>query len=81
MMHGWYSEKMARVMELRAKPTYPCLYATPTGGRVFITFRTKTAEKPPNVKWDDLVYVGEITDCLRLDNGHWVVAEAADGPH
>ncbi len=94
-MYGWFSRSVELQRAERPgkinRPTikgvvgegivmaYPCIYSTPDGRRVKITEVTHGGEKP--YMEDDLVFVGEVVDCLRTSTGRWLVIDGVrQGP-
>lgn len=56
-MHGWYSPSMQQVAGY-------CIYRRADNSRVRTTMINRTPERP-NCGWEDLVYQGEVYDCLE----------------
>ncbi len=51
-------------------PTGSCMYLTPSGKRIEVTEITRG---PTHTSlWDDMQYVGEVTDCIRDGDGIWL---------
>ncbi len=71
--YGWLSAKA--VWARRNEYRYPSIYATPAGGRLYVTDVTSTPERNPGNQWPDLVFVGEVTDCLRISTGQWCIVD------
>ncbi len=77
--YGWYSAKCAAQ---RAKSKrYPTIYEGTKGRRLAVTDVTDTAVEDPVFLWDDLRFVGAVTECLRDNEGNWLlVDDVQQGP-
>ncbi len=61
-LHAWGS------FEQREKlgPWFqPCVWERPDGTLVQACTVTDTAERPEEIKWKDLYYIGEVVRCVR----------------
>lgn len=60
-LHGFYSQKDAN------QHGY-CVYTTPDGKSVNVTFVCPVINWSDHYKWDDTIYIGPVVKCIRSES-------------